>query len=53
MIPTIGHPGEGKMIEKVKTSVVATNRDGERGMQRLAQRIFRAVKILWIILCCC
>ena len=33
MIPTIGHPGEGKTIEKVKTSVVATNRDGGEGSE--------------------
>ena len=34
MIPTIGHSGKEKTIEKVKISVVAMGWGGERGMYR-------------------
>lgn len=49
MIPTIGHLGEGKMIKKVKTSVVAVVGMGERDAE-VSTEDLGAVKILWIIL---
>ena len=45
MTPCIGYSGEGKAMEKVKSSVVASG-VGEGRYEEGAGRNFRAVKIL-------